>query len=118
VQSPGPTGNQFQPKPFQGLSRRKEFQRTDEPRGLAFQIAPLRLLKKMNDRRLMNAPRSSSSPGRMSHGEILFEELKPERVVADKGYDIHLLRKRISSAGPKPVIPSRVNCCFRHYDHQ
>jgi hypothetical protein len=54
----------------------------------------VRLLKKTNDWRLINPPRSSPSPGRMSQSEILFEDLKPESVIADKGYDIHLLRKK------------------------
>jgi hypothetical protein len=118
VQLPGLAGNQFQPKPRRNLSRKKEFQRTDELRGLALQTAPLRLLEKMNDRRQMDPPRSSPSRRRMSSSEILFEDLKRESVIADKGYDIHLLRKRIGSAGLKSVIPSRVNCRFRHYDHQ
>jgi hypothetical protein len=55
-----PAGTQT--KPFQGLLRRKALQPTNEPCGLAFQLAPSLLLKNMNDVTLMSPPRSSPAP--------------------------------------------------------
>ena len=50
--------------------------------------------------------------------EILLEGLEPGHVIADKGYDSDPLRKKIRSAGAKPVIPSRRNCRTRRHDRQ
>jgi hypothetical protein len=57
-----PAGTQIQSKPFQGLLRRIAFQPTNEPCGLAFQLAPSPLLKNMNDMTLMSPLRSSPAP--------------------------------------------------------
>ena len=50
--------------------------------------------------------------------EILLEGLEPKHVIADKGYDSDPLRRKIRSAGAKPVIPSRRNCRKRRHDRQ
>ena len=49
---------------------------------------------------------------------ILLEGVEPKHVIADKGYDSDPLRRKIRSAGAKPVIPSRRNCRKRRHDRQ
>ena len=50
--------------------------------------------------------------------EILLEGIEPKHAIADKGYDSNPLRKKIRSAGAKPVIPSRRNCRTPRHDRQ
>ena len=50
--------------------------------------------------------------------EILLEDLAPEYVIGDKGYDSDPLRERIRSIGAKPVIPSRRAHRIRRHDRQ
>ncbi len=54
----------------------------------------------------------------MTCAEILLEGLEPKHVIADKGYDSDPLRRKIRSAGAKPVIPLRRNCRKRRHDRQ
>ena len=50
--------------------------------------------------------------------EILLEDLAPEHVIGDKGYDSDPLREKIRSIGAKPVIPSRRSHRIRRHDRQ
>ena len=46
----------------------------------------------------------------MTEAEHLIQGLRPQHVIADKGYDSDRLRAQIRSLGAKPVIPSRRRC--------
>jgi putative transposase len=48
----------------------------------------------------------------------LLEDLNPEFVIGDKGYDSDPLRIKIRAIGAKPVIPSRRTYRARRYDRQ
>jgi transposase len=52
----------------------------------------------------------------MTQAETLLENLTPEYVIADKGYDSDPLREQIRQQGAKPVIPSRAGCRRRRHD--
>jgi len=43
----------------------------------------------------------------MSQAQSLLAGLRPQFVVADKGYDCHWLRDEIRRQGARPVIPTR-----------
>ena len=44
-----------------------------------------------------------------TRGHALIDGLKPEAVIADKGYDADHLHQTIRDAGAEPVIPARSN---------
>jgi transposase len=50
--------------------------------------------------------------------EVLLEDLEPEFVIGDKGYDSDALRGTIRAIGAKPVIPSRRTHRKRRHDRQ
>ena len=50
--------------------------------------------------------------------EVLLEDLEPEFVIGDKGYDSDALRDTIRAIGAKPVIPSRRTHRKRRHDRQ
>src|SRR5579859_532001 len=50
--------------------------------------------------------------------EILLEDLAPQHVIGDKGYDSDPLRDKIRSLGAKPVIPSRRAHRTRRHDRK
>ena len=54
----------------------------------------------------------------MTCAEILLEDLAPQHVIGDKGYDSDPLRDKIRSLGAKPVIPSRRAHRTRRHDRK
>lgn len=54
----------------------------------------------------------------MVEAESLLEDLSPDYVIGDKGYDSDSLRRTIRKRGGKPVIPSRRGIRRRRYDKQ
>jgi len=52
----------------------------------------------------------------MVEAETLLENLTPEYVIGDKGYDSDPLRKKIRRCGAKPIIPARKGPRRRRYD--
>ena len=52
----------------------------------------------------------------MVEAETLLENLFPDYVIGDKGYDSDPLRKTIRRHGAKPVIPARTGTRRRRYD--
>ena len=54
----------------------------------------------------------------MVEAEALIENLTPEYVISDKGYDSDPLRKKIRRRGGKPVIPARKGIRRRRYDRK
>ena len=52
----------------------------------------------------------------MVEAETLLENLSPDYVIGDKGYDSDALRKTIRKLGAKPVIPRRKGTRRRRYD--
>lgn len=52
----------------------------------------------------------------MVEAETLIEDLSPDYVIGDKGYDSDPLRKKIRRQGAKPVIPARKGIRRRRYD--
>lgn len=51
-----------------------------------------------------------------SQAESLLEDLSPQNVIADKGYDSDPLRDTIRRRGATPVIPARKGMRPRQYD--
>ena len=52
----------------------------------------------------------------ITEAETLLQNLSPDYVIADKGYDSDPLRQQIRKQGAKPVIPSRRAIRRRRYD--
>ena len=52
----------------------------------------------------------------VTEAQTLLEDLSPQYVVADKGYDSDPLRTQIRRQGGKPVIPARKSVRRRRYD--
>ena len=52
----------------------------------------------------------------MTAAEALIDALRPQYVVADKGYDSDPLRTQIRKQGARPVIPSRIGHRRRRHD--
>jgi transposase len=52
----------------------------------------------------------------MVEASALIENLQPQYVIGDKGYDSDPLRKQIRSQKAKPVIPARKGTRRRRYD--
>ena len=52
----------------------------------------------------------------MVQAETLLENLSPDYVIGDKGYDSDPLRKTIRRQGATPVIPARRGIRSRRYD--
>jgi len=54
----------------------------------------------------------------MVEAETLLENLSPEYVIGDKGYDSDPLRAKIRRCGAKPVIPARKGIRRRRYNRK
>ena len=52
----------------------------------------------------------------MTEAGTLLQELSPQYVIADKGYDSDPLRQQIRRQGSKPVIPARKGTWHRRYN--